>query len=69
MDPPLASPPSLDMVYQGICTLYHNSVPKEKEKASRWLEQFQKSVNIFFFLLSNSISILLFTDFFLENIR
>lgn len=37
--------PTADLVYQGICTLFHNSNPKEKEKANKWLEEFQKSVS------------------------
>ncbi|XP_073827400.1 transportin 3 [Musca autumnalis] len=36
--------PTADLVYQGICTLFHNSNPKEKEKANKWLEEFQKSI-------------------------
>lgn len=39
------SPPNADMVYQGICQLFHNTNPKEKEKANKWLEEFQKSVS------------------------
>lgn len=37
--------PTAELVYQGICTLFHNSNPKEKEKANKWLEDFQKSVS------------------------
>lgn len=37
--------PTADLVYQGICTLFHNTNPKEKEKANKWLEEFQKSVS------------------------
>ncbi|XP_023297905.2 transportin-3 [Lucilia cuprina] len=36
--------PTADLVYQGICTLFHNTNPKEKEKANKWLEEFQKSI-------------------------
>ncbi|XP_011206982.2 transportin-3 isoform X2 [Bactrocera dorsalis] len=36
--------PTAELVYQGICTLFHNSNPKEKEKANKWLEDFQKSI-------------------------
>ncbi|KAI9585971.1 transportin-3 [Glossina fuscipes] len=36
--------PTTDLVYQGICTLFHNTNPREKEKASKWLEEFQKSI-------------------------
>ncbi|XP_075153534.1 transportin 3 [Haematobia irritans] len=36
--------PTADLVYQGICTLFHNTNPEEKEKANKWLEEFQKSI-------------------------
>lgn len=36
--------PTADLVYQGICTLFSNTNPKEVEKANKWLEEFQKSV-------------------------
>ncbi|CAD6999639.1 transportin-3 [Ceratitis capitata] len=36
--------PTAELVYQGICTLFHNNNPKEKEKANKWLEEFQKSI-------------------------
>lgn len=38
--------PTTDVVYQGIFTLYNNPNNTEKEKASKWLDEFQKSVNI-----------------------
>lgn len=50
--------PSVDLVYQGICTLFHDSNPKEKEKANKWLEEFQKSAStsiIFVTYISNTI--------------
>lgn len=40
------SSPSLDTVYQAVYTLYHNPDPSEKEKASQWLGELQKSVSI-----------------------
>lgn len=39
------SPPSLDTVYQAVYSLYNNPVPGEKEKASQWLGEMQKSVS------------------------
>ncbi|XP_055375731.1 transportin-3 [Condylostylus longicornis] len=36
--------PTTEVVYQGIFTLYNNPNSKEKEKASKWLEEFQKSI-------------------------
>lgn len=41
----MESAPSTDAVYQGVYTLYNNGDAKEKEKASKWLEQLQNSVN------------------------
>lgn len=38
--------PSLETVYQAVYTLYHNPDPAEKEKASQWLGELQKSVSI-----------------------
>ncbi|GFG31613.1 hypothetical protein Cfor_03192, partial [Coptotermes formosanus] len=38
------SPPPLDTVYQAVFTLYHNPEPTEKEKASQWLGELQRSV-------------------------
>ncbi|XP_014226536.1 transportin-3 [Trichogramma pretiosum] len=38
------SPPTLDLVYQAVLTLYQNPNPTEKEKANHWLNQLQKSV-------------------------
>ncbi|XP_065159262.1 transportin-3 [Atheta coriaria] len=37
--------PSLEMVYMAISTLYSNPVASEKERASQWLGDFQKSVH------------------------
>lgn len=37
--------PTTDAVYQGVYTLYNNENAAEKEKASKWLEQLQNSVN------------------------
>ncbi|KAE8750021.1 hypothetical protein FOCC_FOCC003145 [Frankliniella occidentalis] len=39
------SSPSLETVYQAVYTLYHNPDPAEKEKASQWLGELQKSVS------------------------
>ncbi|XP_043274763.1 transportin-3 isoform X2 [Venturia canescens] len=36
--------PSLETVHQAVYSLYNNPVPAEKEKASQWLEELQKSV-------------------------
>lgn len=41
--------PTTDAVYQGVYTLYNNENAAEKEKASKWLEQLQNSVNTIFF--------------------
>ncbi|PNF38379.1 Transportin-3 [Cryptotermes secundus] len=38
------SSPPLDAVYQAVFTLYHNPDPTEKEKASLWLGELQRSV-------------------------
>lgn len=38
--------PSLETVYQAVYTLYHNPDPQEKENASKWLGELQKSVSI-----------------------
>lgn len=43
--PTMETVPTADIVYQGICTLFHNANSKEKEKANKWLEDFQKSVS------------------------
>lgn len=40
------SSPPLDSVYQAVFTLYHNPDPAEKEKASLWLGELQRSVSI-----------------------
>jgi len=43
------SSPPLDTVYQAVFTLYHNPDPAEKEKASLWLGELQRSVSMTFF--------------------
>jgi len=43
------SSPPLDTVYQAVFTLYHNPDPTEKEKASLWLGELQRSVSMTFF--------------------
>ncbi|XP_055836947.1 transportin-3 [Episyrphus balteatus] len=40
----MESAPSTDVVYQGIYTLFNNPNSRDKEKASKWLEEFQKSI-------------------------
>lgn len=42
------SSPPLDAVYQAVFTLYHNPDPTEKEKASLWLGELQRSVSMSF---------------------
>ena len=37
-------PPSIETVCGAISSLYHNPDPKEKERASIWLQALQKSV-------------------------
>lgn len=44
----MESAPTTEAVYQGVYTLYNNSNTVEQEKASKWLEQLQNSVNIDF---------------------
>lgn len=39
------APPSIEDVCLAIHTLYHNPDPREKERASNWLQEFQKSVH------------------------
>lgn len=41
----MEQPPSLEIVYMAVNTLYGNSNPNDKEKASLWLDSFQKSVS------------------------
>lgn len=53
-------PPNADLVYQGICTLFHNNNPKEQEKANKWLEEFQKSVSLHNYLFVSHIGIYIF---------
>jgi transportin-3 len=40
------SPPSLETVYQAVYLLYNNPNPSEKERASQWLGELQKSVSL-----------------------
>lgn len=42
--------PSIEMVYQAISALYDNPNGEEKEKASIWLGDVQKSVSICFLI-------------------
>lgn len=37
--------PSMDMIYQAIGALYDNPNASEKEQASKWLGDMQKSVS------------------------
>lgn len=37
-------PPNLEIVYLAVHTLYHDPTSGEKEKASQWLGDLQKSV-------------------------
>lgn len=39
-------PPSIETVYQAVYTLFKDSNVTEKEKASLWLGEFQKSVSL-----------------------
>lgn len=39
--------PSMDTIYQAISALYDNPNANEKEKASKWLGEIQKSVSNF----------------------
>lgn len=41
------SPPSLETVYQAVCSLYNNTNPAEPGKASLWLGELQKSVSLY----------------------
>lgn len=43
----MESAPSTEAVYEGVYTLYNNENAAEKEKASKWLEQLQNSVNTY----------------------
>ena len=40
-------PPDLENVYSAVYTLYHSLDKSEKEKASSWLTDIQRSVRIF----------------------
>lgn len=42
-------PPTLDMVHMAVFALYNNPNSSEKEKASQWLGDLQKSVRISIF--------------------
>lgn len=46
----MESAPTTEAVYQGVYTLYNNTNTVEQEKASKWLEQLQNSVSVFFLL-------------------
>lgn len=37
--------PSIDIVFMAISALYNNPNPAEKERASQWLNDLQKSVS------------------------
>lgn len=39
-------PPTAEAVLQSVFTLYNNPNKQEKEAASKWLEEFQKSVSM-----------------------
>lgn len=39
--------PGIDLVISAISTLYHNPDKSEKERASQWLLELQKSVSSF----------------------
>ncbi|XP_038065636.1 transportin-3-like [Patiria miniata] len=39
------APPTIETVIQAISALYHNPDASEKERASRWLQEFQRSVH------------------------
>lgn len=43
---PTMDAPSMDTVYQAISALYDNPNANEKEKASKWLGEVQKSVSV-----------------------
>lgn len=44
--------PPIETVYQAVFSLYNNPDTSEKERASQYLNELQKSVNIFIFQLS-----------------
>ena len=44
--------PTLDTVYQAVYSLYNNPEPTEKEKASQWLDDLQKSVTPITFIIT-----------------
>ena len=41
------SQPTIENVYAAIDALYHSQKIEGKEEASKWLDQFQQSVNVF----------------------
>lgn len=53
------SPPSLETVYQAVIALYKSQNWSEREKASQWLGELQKSVSFvvkfFFFFIVNEL--------------
>lgn len=60
--------PKLEEVLRYIYDLYDNPDISSKEKASKWLTEFQKSVNIrsAFYKTSEKYEIFCFLDFFME---
>lgn len=44
----MSDEPSIELVLQNIYNLYNNPNTSEKENASKWLSEYQKSVSIFF---------------------
>lgn len=44
-DRAMDAPPPLDTVYQAVFSLYNNPNPQDKERASLWLGELQKSVS------------------------
>lgn len=52
----MEQPPTLDMVHLAVSTLHNNPDTAEKEKASQWLEDLQKSVSFAAHLLVRWVS-------------
>lgn len=46
--------PSLENVYEAVYTLFNNQNSSEKEKASAWLDELQKSVRYIFAIFSST---------------
>lgn len=46
----MENPPSTEIVLQGVHALYNNPDLKEKDKASAWLAELQKSVSLRIFI-------------------